>query len=114
MEQQTLGLREWAPGPLHMHYRSQLRGFVGLLAVETVVSLTFWALFPSYWVTLSSLNRRILALSCILFCCVWLLSLSSLLFSEAKMERERIWGERDVEVELRGVEGEKFWSGCIV
>jgi hypothetical protein len=42
------------------------------------------------------------------------LSLSSLLFSEAKMERERIWGERDVEVELRGVEGEKFWSGCIV
>lgn len=80
---------------------------MGLVTVGIGVSLTLACSWDSsfYWVALANLHIRSFVLSyCILFCCVWLLSLGGLFFSEGKWGWEVNLGERESVGELGGVE----------
>ena len=65
----------------------------------------------SYWVALSSFDMRVYSLFyCILLCCVWLISLGDLLFSEGKWKSSEFGGKDEVG-ELGRVEGKETAVG---
>lgn len=64
-----------------------------MLKMPVMSFCLLWGPLSSYWVALSSLKIKGGALShCNLMCCVWLISLGGLPFSEKKWQR-RGWGE---------------------
>ena len=90
---------------------------MGLLTVEAEVFFTLlpalWAPF-SCWVAMSGLSVKAFALTCVLFCHVWLLSLGGLLLYEGRLRGSRSGEEERCVGSLGGERESKLWSGCIV